>query len=81
MSLDQDVGVLQGQVEALTVAVDKLTAALADTSAKQATLQTSIDKLLSEGKGGWKVLLFLSSCLGALAAIASWLMSHIKIIF
>jgi hypothetical protein len=44
--MEREVGRMQAEIEALTVAVDKLTGKV-----------ESIEKTLSEAKGGWRVLM------------------------
>lgn len=79
MSLDQEVGMLQGQVKSLTDsqekledAVDKLTAAV---NALTLTVQTTI----AEGKGGWKVITILASVSVTFGSLIGWFAAHIKV--
>lgn len=86
MSLDQDVGVLQGQVEALQKMVATLETNLTslDTGVKEltesiSTVNTAIEKVIAEGKGGWKIIGVIGTVSATFASAVAWAATHIKV--
>lgn len=60
------------EIKHLQSDMDKLVAEIED---MQATLR-SIDKTLSEAKGGWRMLMGVSGSAAAIGAFASWATTH-----
>ena len=66
MSTQRELATHAADIKHLQEDMDRLVATVAD---MQKTL-TSIDRMLSEAKGGWKVLMLVGGASGAVSAIA-----------
>lgn len=78
MTLEKDVGLLQGEVKSLQKSfegVEKKLDALEDSIN---SLNLTVQNTIAEGKGGWKVITVLAGVSVSFGAAISWLLSHIK---
>lgn len=60
------IGELKATVTILTAKVEKIEAKV-----------DSVDRTLSEAKGGWRVLLLVGGAAGTVGAVMSWIVQHI----
>lgn len=68
-----DIATLKTEVKHLTLAIEELKTSNADLVSKLET----ISSLLTEAKGGWRVMVFLGGAAASLGAIISWALDHL----
>ena len=68
------IAVLEEKVQNLTYDIKRLTAALERSDAKQ----DQVLSLLSEARGGWKLMMAVGGGASAVTGLISWAASHIK---
>lgn len=73
-------GQLEGQVLALTTMMASQTKTLADQNDVLARLNVKLDNLsatMSEAKGGWRTVVWLTGIAASLGGIVTWFLTHI----
>jgi len=72
-------GQLEGQVHALTTMMSTQSKTLADQNDVLARLNVKIDNLsstMSEAKGGWRTVVWLTGIAASLGSVATWFLTH-----
>lgn len=79
MSMEQDVGLLQGEMKALQHEMREAKEWLKEISDKQSATNILISEAFATGRGTWKTLATLGSIAVTLGGIGGWLASHFKL--
>lgn len=79
MSLEQDVGKLQGQMEKVQDDISGLSRKFDKFDEAQALFYKEVTDLISQTRGGWKVVVALTGAVTAVSAAVHWVMTNIKI--
>lgn len=74
MSMDQDVGLLQGEVKALQKELTELKQWIKEIADKQDETNVLIREAFASGKGTWKTLAFLGSVAVTLGGFGAWIL-------
>ena len=69
-----------GKLEAQVDAIDRRGENIARQLGELRTEVKNINKTLSEARGGWKTLLWVSGFASTVGAIVTWIATHIKIV-
>jgi len=78
VSMEQDVGMLQGEMAAVQKELEGLTDWVKTIAAKQDTTNLLIAEAFASGRGTWKTLAFLGSISVSLGGLAGWFLHHFK---
>lgn len=79
MSMEQDVGLLQGEMKGVQKELGDLSKWVKELSDKQEKTNTLIIEAFATGRGTWKTLATLGSIAVTLGGIGGWLASHFKL--
>jgi len=78
MSMEQDVGLLQGEMKAVQNELESLTEWVKEISVKQDKTNTMIAEAFASGRGTWRTLAFLGSISVTLGGLAGWALHYFK---
>jgi hypothetical protein len=81
MSIEQDVGKLQGQMEKVQGDITSLSHKFDKFEESQAVFYKEVTDLISQTKGGWKVMVSLVGVVTFISSGVHWVLSNIKVGF
>lgn len=79
MSIERDVGLLQGELKSLQGEMAEAKIWLREISTKQDATNLMIAEAFASGKGTWKTLAFLGSLAVTLGGLTGWVIHYFKI--
>jgi hypothetical protein len=78
MSIEQDVGLLQGEVKGLTSDMEEVKENLKTLTASVNSLNLTVQDMISQGKGGWKIIVGMATLASAVGGIVGTVIHYFK---